>query len=221
MTHAITPLAIDVVSDVVCPWCYLGKRRLARAFDLVPDVAVAVRWRPYQLDPTIPPEGRDRKAYMAAKFPDAAQLAAVHDRLRDYGRAEGIDFRFDDITRSPNTLDAHRLIRWATVEGVAEAVVEDLFAAYFTRGEDLGDHAVLAAIAAAAGMDGALMLRLLAGDADRAEVEAEIAEAQRLGITGVPCTIVGGRYAVMGAREPEAIAAAIDAAIEAGPAARD
>src|SRR5271163_1761535 len=125
---------IEVVSDVVCPWCYVGKRRLEAALAQSDDAVVAVRWRPFQLDPTIPPEGLDRRAYMRAKFRDDARLAEVHSRLRGLGAEVGIAFDFDAILRAPNTLDAHRLIRWAAMEGVQDQVVERLFSDYFERG---------------------------------------------------------------------------------------
>jgi len=205
----LLPLNIDVVSDVVCPWCFVGKRRLEAAVAAVPEIAVEVRWRPFQLDPSIPPEGVDRSTYFREKFGDPARVEAIHDRLRELGRDVGIAFDFAAIERTPNTLDAHRLIRWATVEGVQDAVVERLFRLYFEEGGDLGSHAVLARAAADAGMNGAVAERLLAGDADRDEVAKEIDTARRVGVTGVPCMILDGRYAVMGAQEAAVIANAI------------
>src|SRR5271170_2200780 len=130
---------IEVVSDVVCPWCYVGKRRLEAALAQSDDAAVAVRWRPFQLDPTIPPEGLDRQAYMRAKFRDDARLAEAHTRLKALGAEVGIQFDFEAISRAPNTLDAHRLIRWAFEAGVQDAVVERLFSDYFEHGRDIGD----------------------------------------------------------------------------------
>jgi predicted DsbA family dithiol-disulfide isomerase len=209
----VTPLpdrmTVDVVSDVVCPWCYVGKRRLEVALDSVDDLDVEVRWRPFQLDPTIPPEGKDRQEYFLEKFGDLSRVAAIHERLKELGDGVGIRFAFERITRSPNTLDAHRLIRWASIEGLGEAVVEKLFSLYFEDGADLGDHDVLVEAAVAAGLSGDLVRRLLDGDADREAVQEEIATAQRIGVTGVPCFIIDGRYAVMGAQEPEAIIAAL------------
>ena len=140
-------MTIDIVSDAVCPWCYVGKRRLEAALAGSGDANVAVQWRPFQLDPTIPSEGLDRQAYMRAKFRDDARLAEVHQRLKALGAEVGIKFDFAAIKRSPNTLDAHRLIRWAGEAGVQDAVVERLFSAYFERGEDIGDRDVLARIA--------------------------------------------------------------------------
>jgi len=208
-----TPLAdrmtIDVVSDVVCPWCFVGKRRLEIALGSAEDIDVEVRWRPFQLDPAIPPEGKDRQEYFLEKFGDLDRVAAIHERLKELGDGVGIRFAFDRITRTPNTLDAHRLIRWASIEGVAEPLVEKLFSLYFEDGADLGDHDVLIEAAVAAGMRGELVRRLLDGDADRDAVVEEVATAQRIGVTGVPCFIIDGRYAVMGAQEPEAIVAAL------------
>lgn len=199
------PLEVDVVSDIVCPWCYLGKRRLERA--LAQTGETQVRWRPYQLDPTIPPEGRDRAAYMAAKFPDPSRLAQAHDRLTALGAEVGIAFDFSNIRRSPNTLDAHRLIRFATQVGLGDAMVERLFADYFEHGRDIGDRAVLAEAARACGL-GEVEARL-AGEEGAAEVEGEIEQARRLGVEGVPFFIFAGRLAVSGAQSEDVFAQAI------------
>lgn len=204
-------LRIDVVSDVVCPWCYLGQKRLDAAIAASPDVDVAVSWRPFQLDPTIPAEGMDRKAYMHAKFGDEERLREAHARLEALGEAEGIDYAFDAIKVSPNTLDAHRVIRWAGAAGeeAQNRLVRHLFRLYFEEGKDIGDHAVLAGAAREAGMDGAVVESLLASDADRDAVAEEAATASRMGVTGVPCFLFEGKYAVMGAQEPSALADAI------------
>jgi predicted DsbA family dithiol-disulfide isomerase len=202
-------LTVDVVSDVACPWCYLGKRRLERALDLVSDLAVAVRWRPYRLDPTIPPEGIDRKEYIIGKFGSLEAIEPAHERLVAYGRDEGIDYHFERITRSANTIDAHRLIRWADAVGLADAVVERLFAAYFSEGLDIGDKTVLAALAGEAGLDADAIAARLASGEDRDAVAREIDEAYRIGVTGVPCFIFDQKYAVMGAQAAETIADAI------------
>lgn len=206
MTQSNTPISVDIVSDVACPWCYLGKRRIEEAIPLVSDIPVTIQWRPYQLDPTIPPEGVDRKAYMTAKFGDLEAMRPAHDRLVAMGNEVGIDYRFDDMKLSANTLDAHRLIRWSAAEGLQNEVVEGLFRANFTEGRNIGDKSVLADIAAEAGMNRDAVAASLATDQDIAEVQQEIAEAQRIGVTGVPCFIVAGRYAVAGAHPAEAIA---------------
>lgn len=204
-------LRIDVVSDVVCPWCFLGQMRLDEAIAAAPEVDVSVSWRPFQLDPTIPPEGMDRKAYMTAKFGSLERLSEAHARLETLGKAVGIDYAFDAIMISPNTLDAHRVIRWAGATGpdVQNRLVRDLFRAYFERGENVGDHAVLAGAADAAGMDRAVVETLLAGTADRDAVAEEAATASRMGVTGVPCFLFEGKYAVMGAQEVSTLADAI------------
>jgi predicted DsbA family dithiol-disulfide isomerase len=195
------PLVIDVVSDVVCPWCYLGKKRLEAA--LAEGGPAQVRWRPYQLDPTIPPEGLDRKTYMSAKFRDEARLAEAHARLTALGAEVGVAFDFAAIRRSPNTLDAHRLIRFATEAGKGDEVVEALFRAYFVEARDIGDRGVLAEIGRAAGLAD-VEARLSGGDGE-AEVRTEIAQAQRMGVEGVPFFIFASKYAVSGAQTPEVL----------------
>jgi len=204
-------LTIDVVSDVVCPWCYLGHKRLEAAIASLDDIDVSVSWRPFQLDPTIPPEGKDRKEYMRAKFGDGDRLGQVHANLVALGAIEGISFDFDAISVAPNTLDAHRLIRWAGGAGtdIQGRLVDDLFSRYFERGEDIGDPAILIEAARATGMDAAVVEGLLASDADADAVRTEIGTASRMGITGVPCFLLEGKYAVMGAQDADTLADAI------------
>lgn len=210
-------ITVDVVSDVVCPWCYLGQKRLDRAVAATPGIDVTVNWRPYQLDRTIPAGGVDRQQYMLAKFGDPARIAQIHQRLVGLGAAEGIDFAFEAIKVAPNTLDAHRVIRWAGTagDGIQDRVVRRLFRLNFEEGADIGDHAVLIGAAAEAGMDAAVVRTLLPTEADIEAVRAEIATASRMGITGVPCFLLEGRYAVMGAQEAEALADAIRKVAEA------
>lgn len=205
----MTPLPVDIVSDVMCPWCLIGKRRFEKALAQLPALEVEVTWRPFQLDPTIPPQGIDRKSYLDAKFGGEDQAAEVYRRIRDAGETEGIDFHFERIAKSPNTLDAHRLIRWAGIEGAQDAVVERLFAMYFVEGRDLADHGTLTEAAADAGLDPAVIARLLEADADRCSVESEIAAARAMGVTGVPCFIIDNTYAVIGAQDPSVLASAL------------
>ena len=205
------PFTIDVVSDVVCPWCYLGKRRLDAA--LKQETGVEVRWRPFQLDPTIPTEGLDRQSYMRAKFRDEARIADIHARLKALGEEAGIAFDFAAIRRSPNTLDAHRLIRFASEAGKADAVVERLFADYFERGRDIGDPAVLAEAARDCGL-GEIAERL-ASEVGAREVQGEIAEAQRMGVEGVPFFIFASKFAVSGAQSEQVLAQALAQARQA------
>jgi predicted DsbA family dithiol-disulfide isomerase len=208
-------MQIDIVSDTVCPWCFIGKRRIERAMALRPDVSFEVFWRPYRLDPTIPREGVDRRAYLRAKFGDTPRSSAMGDAIRSEGAGEGIEFAFDKIAKSPNTLDSHRLVRWSASAGVQDEVVERLFRAYFIDGKDIGDATELAAVAADAGMDGELVASLLASDADLESVEREAGLANEMGITGVPTFIFDSKLMISGAREAELLARVIDKAREA------
>lgn len=201
------PIVIDVVSDVVCPWCYVGKRRLEAALRAAGEVEV--RWRPFQLDATIPAQGLDRQAYMRAKFGDGPRLAEAHARLKTLGEEVGVAFDFAAIRRSPNTLDAHRLIRFAGEAGAADAVVERLFSDYFVQGRDIGDRAVLIEAARACGLDGEAVAARLASGEGSDEVRAEIETAQRDGVQGVPFFIFASKYAVSGAQSEEVLAQAI------------
>ena len=203
-------MQIDIVSDTVCPWCFIGKRRLERALALRPDMEFDIRWRAYRLDPTIPPEGVDRKQYMQAKFGNNPNRQAMQDALKQAGDSEGIAFAFDKIARSPNTLDSHRLIRWSASAGVQNEVVERLFEAYFEEGRDIGNADVLIEIASDAGMDSATVADLLEQGADREIIEKEDVMAHRLGITGVPTFIFQNKYLVSGAVDPEALLEIID-----------
>lgn len=204
-------VTVDVVSDVVCPWCFIGQKRLDKAVAAVPEVAVDIHWRPYQLDPTIPPEGKDRKQYMLAKFGSEERIREIHQRIEPLGAAEGIAFDFNAIKVAPNTLDAHRVIRWAGTagDGVQNRLVHRLFQLNFEEGANIGDHAVLIGAARESGMDTAVVEALLPTDADRDAVVSEIATAGRMGITGVPCFLLEGKYAVMGAQDAETLADAI------------
>ena len=212
-------MQIDVISDTVCPWCFIGKRRLTRAMALRPSIAFDVKWRPYRLDPTIPRGGMDRQAYMRAKFgDDPMKIVEMHKLIAAEGSKEGIEFDFTAILRRPDTLDSHRLIRWAEANGVQDEVVERLFIAYFENGEDIGDVRVLADIADICGMDGVEVAEMLEGDTDRSLVEREDQIAREMGVTGVPAMIFGGKLAVAGARDPELLTVVIDrvAAMAAG-----
>lgn len=199
---------IDVVSDVVCPWCYIGKARLDQAIaNVAADILVTVNWRPYQLNPDLPPEGVDHKAHLAAKLGGQAAVDRAHEMLAGLGEQDGITFDFEAVKISPNTLDAHRLIRWALTEGgdTQSEVATLLFKANFEEGRNIGDHAVLLDIAAEAGLDRTVIAALLASDADKDAVSEEIDMARGMGVTGVPCFIVDSKYAVMGAQSVEVL----------------
>ncbi|HEX6866977.1 MAG TPA: DsbA family oxidoreductase [Caulobacteraceae bacterium] len=208
------PLHIDFIADVVCPWCYIGWRRLDRALALRPDVDADVVWRPYQLDPSIPEEGVDRRAYMAAKFPDPERRKAAAEVLATSAAEDGLDLKLADIAVSPNTNAAHRLIRWAAGQGLQRPVLEGVLAAYFTELKDIGDPVVLAEIGEAGGLDRMTVLKLLAEGADKETITREHMMAVRAGVTGVPCMIFGGKVAAVGAEAPERLALAIDKALE-------
>lgn len=198
---------IDVVSDVICPWCFLGKRRLDAALAAL-DMDVFIRWRPYMLDPTIPPGGLDRHEYMLNKF-GAEKLKSIHDPLIEAGRELDVPYHFDLITRTPNTLDAHRLIRWSHTVDRQNEMVERLFMAYWSEGKDVGDREVLAACAGEAGINAAQIRELLDTEQDVEETRAEIQHATNIGVTGVPTFILAQSYALVGAQSPAVLVDAI------------
>jgi len=205
----LPPLPVDVVSDVMCPWCFIGKRRLEAALRSVPQLDVTVRWHPFQLDSTLPKTGKDRQRYLSDKFGGQERADAFYSQIRAAGLGEGIDFAFEDIALSPNTLDCHRLILWSRADDLQDEIVERLFEAYFLKGEDLTKSETLVRISAEAGMQSDLVEQLLETDTDLDKVEAQIAQAQSLGITGVPCFIIDGRFVLNGAEKLETIAAAL------------
>lgn len=204
-------MLIEVFSDVVCPWCYIGKRRLETALSAAGIGDADVHWRAFQLNPDLPPEGVDRRQYLEAKFGGPEGAARIHDRVREAGRTAGIDFRFEDIARSPNTFDAHRLLRLAAQQGRQGAMKENLLRAYFLKGRDVGDQQVLAAIAGETGVTGDVRA-WLDSDTEAEGVRDDLAAAARLGISGVPFFIFAGRYAIAGAQPAEVFAQALDAA---------
>lgn len=221
---ASAPLVVDVVSDVVCPWCYIGKRKLEAALTTLrardPRVEPRVRWHPFQLNPDLPRAGIPRAAYLEAKFGGKARAAEIYARVKAVGAEVGIGFDFERIKQQPNTLDAHRLIAWAQERGDADPLVERLFRAYFIEGRFVGDLEELVAAAILCGFPEGEARAVLASDALRAEVEAESREAQESGITGVPFFIFNGRTAVAGAHDPATLLEAIAAARSAGPEVR-
>lgn len=199
---------IDVVSDIICPWCFLGKRRLDVALAAM-DMDVFIRWRPYMLDLTIPPGGLDRQTYMLDKF-GAERLKTIHDPLIEAGKEIGVPYNFELITRTPNTLDAHRLIRWAHTVDRQTEMVERLFMAYWSEGQDVGNRAVLAQLAGEAGINAEQIRELLDSEQDVAETKTEIQHALDIGVTGVPTFILAQSYALVGAQSPEVLADAIN-----------
>ncbi len=203
-------MQIDVISDTVCPWCFIGKRRLEAALAERPDMDFEINWRPFQLDPHVPAEGMDRADYMRAKFGDGERVKQMAGSIRQVGEGAGIVFAFDAQTRRPNTIDSHRLIHWAHGVGLQNAVVEALFKAYFEQGRDIGDTAVLCDIAETCGMDRELVADLLASDTDLDLTRSEADLAGQMGIQGVPAFIFAGKYAVTGAQDTETLLRIID-----------
>jgi predicted DsbA family dithiol-disulfide isomerase len=201
---------VDVVSDVVCPWCYIGKRRLEQAIALVPSVSVNINWRPYFLNPWIPREGIDRRTYLETKFGSVERYSAIAERVAQAAAMEGLVYASDKINRQPNTLDCHRLILWARSSADPGQMKQRLMDIYFAQGGDLSDARVLIDAAADCGMDADLVRRLLASDADVDRIENEANGAKEAGIDGVPCFVFGGSVIVTGAQSPEYLASAIE-----------
>lgn len=205
-------VSIDIVSDIMCPWCYIGKRRLETALsELDGEIDVEVRWRPYQLDPTLPKAGKDRRQYLEDKFGGSAGAEQAYAAVRAAGVDEKIPFAFDKIAVAANTLDAHRLIRWAASQGLPaqSEMVEILFRAYFEEGRNIGDDQVLIDSARQAGLDPEIVEKLLSNGADSEAVTKEIDQARQMGVTGVPCFIIDMKYAVIGAQPAEALVEAV------------
>ncbi len=201
---------VDIISDTICPWCFVGKRRFERALAGRPDIQIDARWRTFQLNPDMPPEGMDRSEYVARKFGGKVQAQAVYENVRGAGALEDITFDFAAIPRTPNTIDSHRLIRWAGTAGVQDAVVERLFERYFTQGGDIGDRGELVEVARHAGMNADRVADLLERGDDVELVRKEDEAARTMGVNAVPCFVFAKKYVVFGAREPDAFTELFD-----------
>ena len=206
-------LLIEVVYDLVCPWCHLGIRRLRRAISRRPELLVELVWRPFLLNPDLAPSGVTRQDFLIRKFGGEDRARRLHGTISELGRVEGIDFRFDRIRRVPQSLEAHRLVRWAGRFGLADPLVDALFDGYFTEGMDIGDIAALATIAAQVGLDPVAVRRFLGTGAEVEGVHSDNLRAHRLGINGVPCFVIAGRHAIAGAQEPEVLERLLDVAL--------
>ncbi|WP_096785753.1 DsbA family oxidoreductase [Rhodobacter sp. CZR27] len=191
-------IRLDIFSDPICPWCYIGKALLDRALETRPDHPFVIAWHPFQLNPDMPREGVDRRSYLEAKFGGRERAVEIYAKVQAAAEAAGVGIDFERMERTPNTLDAHRLIHWAGIEGRQAAVVAALFRGYFREGLDIGNPEVLADLAAGCGMDRALTARLLASDADRDDILARDADARAKGVQAVPTFLVDGRYVVAG-----------------------
>ena len=194
---------LDILSDPICPWCYIGKTSLDRALHKFGDHPFAIEWHPFQLNPNMPPEGMDRRAYLEAKFGGKEGAVRAYAPVVEHAEKAGLTIDFEGMQRTPNTINAHRLIHWAGLEGFQGFVVQRLFEAYFRDARDIGDIEVLADIADAVGMDAAVVQRLLHSDADIEDIRARDAHSRKMGVTSVPTFIVAGQHAVPGAQPPE------------------
>ncbi len=201
---------LDIISDPICPWCFIGKTRLEQALREYPEPIFDIEWHPFMLNPDMPPQGMDRREYVETKFGGPQGAASVYGQIAEAARATGIEIDFDAIRRTPSTLDAHRLIHWAGIEGVQNAVVDGLFRAYFQQGLDISDPEVLARIAADAGMDRDVVTRLLAQEVDREGIRKRAALARERGVQGVPCFIIDNDRVVQGAHPAETWVQLID-----------
>ncbi len=203
-------MKIDIISDTVCPWCLIGKRKLEAALAERTDLDVDISWHPFQLHPDMPLEGADRKEFTAKKFGSPERAKALYEQVANAGRAVGLDLQFSKIKRSPNTLNSHRVIKWAQSAGCQDQVVENLFQAFFMDGKDLGDIDVLVEAAVAAGMDEVIVRDLLNSDRDLDLVAAEDARAREMGVSGVPFFIIDEKYALSGAQDSSVILQVIE-----------
>ncbi|MGA2567483.1 MAG: DsbA family oxidoreductase [Pseudolabrys sp.] len=210
------PVRIDVVSDVVCPWCFIGKRRLEKAIALTPGIPVEVHWRPYFLNDWIPREGMAREQYLTTKFGSPERYKGIAQRVTAAAAEEGLVYASEKMKRQPNTLDCHRLIRWAEGIGKSAEMKQRLMDLYFTEGADLTNHAVLVQAATDVGLDPEDVRAALESDQDVAQIEREAQSAKEAGIDGVPCFVFGGKFAVSGAQSPEYLAEAIARMAQAG-----
>ncbi len=205
---------VDIISDTVCPWCYIGKRRFEQAVALRPNYEFQTRWRPFQLNPEMPSAGMARQDYLSSKFGGVDRADRIYEAVSTAGEDVGLTFNFSSIPRQPNTFDSHRLVRWSESVGVQDAVVEALFKQYFIADADLGNRESLVEIAAACGMDGDLVRDLFERDADRDLVMAEEGVARRMGINGVPFFVIEHKYAISGAQDPSVLTHVFDLAIQ-------
>ncbi|MCT4684006.1 MAG: DsbA family oxidoreductase [Roseicyclus sp.] len=193
-------IKLDIISDPICPWCYIGWSNLARALEARPDHPLALEWHPFQLNPDMPAAGMDRRAYLELKFGGKAGALKAYAPVLEHAEAAGLPLQLDRIARTPSTLDAHRLIHWAGIEGRQTPTAVALFKAYFTHGRDIGDKTTLAEIAEGVGLDRAMIETLLEGDADAEEIRARDAHTRARGVTGVPCFVLANQHVITGAQ---------------------
>ncbi len=212
---------LDIMSDPICPWCYIGKTHLDKALTAIPDHPFVIEWHPFQLNPDMPDAGMDRREYLERKFGGKDGAVRAYAPVVEHAENAGLKINFEGMKRTPNTLDAHRLIHWAGIEGKQNAAVDALFDAYFVQTRDIGDHEVLADIADSIGMDAAVVLKLLKSDADRQDICDRDTHSRQMGVSSVPTFIVANQHAVPGAQPPEMwerVIGEIMSQLEASPA---
>ncbi|MGC3937165.1 DsbA family oxidoreductase [Roseobacter sp. EG26] len=197
------PIKLDIMSDPICPWCYIGKTHLDKALAAHPGHPFQIEWHPFQLNPDMPRAGMDRRAYLEGKFGGKEGAVRAYAPVVEHAEAAGLKIDFEGMKRTPNTLDAHRLIHWAGIEGRQTAAVAALFEAYFVQARDIGDHDVLADIADGIEMDAAVVRKLLQSDSDEKDISKRDAHSRSMGVNSVPTFIVAGKHAVPGAQPPE------------------
>lgn len=196
-------VTLDIISDPICPWCYIGKTQLDKALAAAPDHPFVVQWHPFQLNPDMPREGMDRRDYLEGKFGGKDGAVRAYAPVVEQAKSAGLEINFEGMQRTPNTLDAHRLIHWAGIESKQTAAVDALFDAYFVQARDIGDHDVLGDIADGIGMDASVVRKLLALDTDRQGIQDRDAHSRKMGVSSVPTFIVAGKHAVPGAQPPD------------------
>ncbi len=206
-------MKIDIIFDTVCPWCYIGKRRLEMALSMRPQIKAKPNWRPFLLNPEMPPEGIDRTAYLVKKFGSESRVRRIYGAIGEAGQSVEIDFAFDRIDKTPNSVDSHRLVRFAHERGLADEVAEALFVEFFINGRDIGDLRVLTEIGAANGLDAKEVEAYLNTDADVDTIHDENVRAHRLGINGVPSFAFNEKFVISGAQDPQVLARMLDAAL--------
>lgn len=207
-------IRLDIFSDPVCPWCLIGKANLDRALEAHPDHPFLIAWHPFQLNPEMPPEGVEKRAYLAGRLGGEDKVDAIHERLRGFAKQAGVDMDPDKPERIPNTLNAHRLIHWAGIEGKQTAMVSALFRAYWRDGRDIGDPEELTDIAEEVGLDSTAIARLLATDADADDLLARDVDARKKGVTAVPTFLIAQQYVVSGAQPPDVWAQIIEELVQ-------
>ncbi|WP_439110578.1 DsbA family oxidoreductase [Lentibacter sp.] len=210
-------IKLDIISDPICPWCYIGKAQLDRALEQRPDHPFVIEWHPFQLNPDMPAGGMDRRAYLEGKFGGKDAAYRAYQPIVEHSKKVGVLIEFDKIAKTPNTLDAHRLIHWAGIESKQTPVVDALFKAYFVEARDIGSHDVLADIADSVGMDAAIVRKLLSTDSDLEDIKKRDTHSREMGVSSVPTFVVGSKHAVPGAQPAELWLKVIDEVLEGLP----